>query len=101
MVIDRVQVLRFAACFVWADLDLAESERAFLTDLARELELAPEVARALLSRPPDLDDVDPTTVNVATANAIRRVALRAIAADGRVMDEEMALFGLLDDLLPQ
>jgi hypothetical protein len=98
---DRLKVLRFAACFVWADLDVAEPERRFLTDLARELDIEPRVAAELLAQPPCADDVDPTDVGIDTANAIRHVALRAIAADGRVIDKEMAMFELLDDLLPK
>jgi hypothetical protein len=99
--VDRVQVLRFAACFIWADLDVAEPERRFLTDLARELDVEPSIAAELLSRPPSADDVDPTKVGRDAANAIRHVALRAIAADGRVIDTEMKMFELLDDLLPR
>jgi hypothetical protein len=99
--VDRLQVLRFAACFLWADLDVAEPERRFLTDLARELDIEPAVAAELLARPPSADDVDPTGIGLDAANAIRHVALRAIAADGRVIDKEMKMFELLDDLLPR
>ncbi len=99
---DRRQVLRFAASFLWADLEVADAERRFLTDLARELDVNDEADVAgLLSRPPVPEDVDPTSVPPAVADAVRHAALRAIAADGRVGTEEMRMFELLDDLLPR
>ena len=100
---DRRQVLRFAASFLWADLEVADAERRFLTDLARELDVNGDEAEVagLLSRPPVPEDVDPTSVPPAVADAVRQAALRAIAADGRVGTEEMKMFELLDDLLPR
>lgn len=98
---DRLHVLRFAASFVWADFEVAASERRFLEDLARELDVdASEVAR-LLERAPTPEDVDPSSVSGPAADLVRHAALRAIAADGRVDDAEMQLFELLDDLLPK
>jgi hypothetical protein len=100
---DRRQVLRFAASFLWADLEVADAERRFLTDLARELEVndaGAEVA-GLLARPPVPEDIDPASVPPAVADVVRQAALRAIAADGRVGNEEMKMFELLDDLLPR
>ncbi|MBX3223613.1 MAG: TerB family tellurite resistance protein [Labilithrix sp.] len=100
---DRHQVLRFAASFLWADLELADSERCFLTELAHELDLhdAPEAIANLLASPPTPEDVDPTSVPPAVADLVRHAALRAIAADGRVAHDEMTMFELLDDLLPR
>ena len=100
---DRVQVLRFAASFLWADLEVADAERRFLTELARELDVndaSSEVA-GLLAQPPVPEDVDPTSVAPAIADLVRQAALRAIAADGRVGSDEMKMFELLDDLLPK
>lgn len=96
----RVELLRFAASFLWADLAIADTERTFLVDLARELDVDGHVADELLRRPPRADDVDPSRVDPALAAAVRTVALRAIAADGRVAPQEMQLFDLLDALLP-
>jgi len=100
---DRLRVLRFAAAFLWADLEVARSEQSFFADLARELGVPasawPEVAE-LLASPPMPDDVDPTRVAPCLAPVVRDAALRAIASDGRVEPSEMALFDLLDELLP-
>jgi hypothetical protein len=98
---DARTLLRFAALFLWADLDVADAEQTFLHDLARELGAAdPATVDALLAAPPSPEQVDPTRVSPALAQIVRDVALRAIAADGRVEPEEMALFDLLDELLP-
>jgi hypothetical protein len=98
-----MQVLRFAASFLWADSEVADSERQFLTDLAGELDVAggEQAALALLVEPPAPEDVDPAMVPPALADVVRQAALRAIAADGRVRGAEMRMFELLDDLLPR
>lgn len=94
-------LLRFAALFLWADLEVAGAEHAFLHALARELGLHETTTVAeLLAAPPHPDDVDPTRVPPELARTVRDVALRAIASDGRVDPGEMALFDLLDELLP-
>lgn len=97
---ERMKLLRFAASFLWADLDIADAERTFLLELAAELDIARADAHALLDRPPTADEVDPARVDPFLADAIRAVALRAIAADGKVEPKEMQLFDLLDALLP-
>jgi hypothetical protein len=98
---DREKVLRFAASFLWADLEVAEEERRFFADLARELEIDDLRATALLARPPVPEEIDPNDMSVRTADVVRHVALRAIASDGKVKKEEMQMFELLDDLLPR
>jgi hypothetical protein len=98
--LDRKQVLRFAASFVWADFEVAEAERRFLTDLARELDVDDTIDDVLES-PPAPEEIDPTSVSPALADVVRATALRAIAADGKVAKNEMAMFELLDDLLPR
>lgn len=101
---DRLCVLRFAAAFLWADLHVDLAEHAFFVALARELGVpnaSLPSALEMLSLPPDAEQIDPTRVTPALAATLRDVALRAIASDGRVRTKEMALFDLLDELLPQ
>jgi hypothetical protein len=101
---DRLCLLRFAATFLWADLDVDLAEHAFFLDLARELGVSRGALPAvvdMLSSPPAPEHIDPTRVSPALARAVRDVALRAIASDGRVLPREMELFDLLDELLPQ
>ncbi|MBX3228030.1 MAG: hypothetical protein KIT84_27605 [Labilithrix sp.] len=95
---DRALALRIAASFLWADLEIAESERNFLTNLARELDVEEDVD-ALLACPPEPERIDPNEIGPHTAGLVRDVALRAIASDGHVHEEEMLMFDLLDDLL--
>ena len=101
---DRLCILRFAASFLWADLDVDLAEHAFFLALAGELGVPkaslPSVL-AMLHRPPHAEDVDPTRVSPDRARTVRDVALRAIASDGRVLAREMELFDLLDELLPR
>jgi hypothetical protein len=100
---DRLCILRFAATFLWADLDVDLAEHAFFLDLARELGISrrsmPSVIE-MLSSPPEPEAIDPTRVSPSLAATVRDVALRAIASDGRVVPREMELFDLLDELLP-
>ena len=96
---DRLSLLRFAASFLWADLEVREDEAAFFRTLARELEV--DAVEELLDLPPIPEDIDPNSVTPAMADVLRHVALRAIAADGVVDGHEMALFELLDDLIPR
>ncbi len=82
---------------------MLESERSFLARLACELDLVPYARKEieeLLLRPPRPEHVDPNDVPPLLAADVRRAALRAIAADGRVARAEMRLFHLLDELLP-
>lgn len=97
---EKLQLLRFASSFLWADLEVANSERTFMLELARELDVPRDDALALLSSPPSGGEIDPTRVPRALAESVRTVALRAIAADGRVAASEMTMFDLLDELLP-
>jgi hypothetical protein len=98
---EKLQLLRFASSFLWADLYVEKSERAFMLELAGELDVAEADALELLARPPAADDVDPARVSTALAASVRAIALRAIAADGRVAPTEMKMFDLLDELLPR
>jgi hypothetical protein len=98
---DRDKILRFAASFLWADLEVVDEERRFFASLARELEVDDARARDLLARPPLPEEIDPSDMSARTADVIRQVALRAIASDGEVREEEMQMFELLDDLMPR
>lgn len=98
---EKLQLLRFASSFLWADLEVANSERAFMLELANELDVNESDALAVLDRPPHADDVDPGRVPRSLAATVRTIALRAIAADGRVEPHEMRMFHLLDELLPR
>lgn len=100
---DRLCLLRFAASFLWADLEVDLAEHAFFLTLAEELGV-PRASLPLviemLASPPEPEQIDPTRVSPLLARTVRDVALRAIASDGRVVPREMELFDLLDELLP-
>lgn len=99
-----LQVLRFAATFLWADGVFGDEEQSLLLDFARELGVPPESFPAILELlvvPPFPEEVDPQRVGRALAARIRSVALQAIARRGRVGEKQMRLFDLLDQLLPK
>jgi hypothetical protein len=96
----RKNVLRFAASFLWADLEVAEEEQAFFRELGRELAVDVGEGDDIIGLPPSPENIDPTRVPPELADTVRDVALRAIAADGKVDPREMELFDLLDELLP-
>jgi hypothetical protein len=98
---EKLQLLRFASSFLWADLEVANSERAFMLELATELDVDEADALALLELPPSAEEVDPFRISASLAASVREIALRAIAADGRVARTEIAMFDLLDELLPR
>jgi len=97
---DRLALLRFAASFLWADLEVREDEARFFRTLAHELDVD-DAVDDLLVLPPIPEDVDPNDVTPRMAEALREIALRAIAADGVVDGLEMDLFELLDELIPR
>ena len=62
---DRLHLLRFVCSFAWADLEIADSEREFVTALVDRLDLDDadrELARTWLKLPPRPEDIDPTEV---------------------------------------
>ena len=68
---EKLQLLRFASSFLWADLEVANSERAFMLELAGELAVPPEDAMAVLSSPPSGEHVDPTRIPHALVDSVR------------------------------
>jgi len=98
---ERFEILRLAACAIWADQEVAPAERTYLDALARELEIDGAAADDLLSFPQALEDVAPESVSPAAARRARSAVLGAIAADREIRDDEMDFFFVLDARLPR
>ena len=99
---DRLSLLRFACAFAWADLEIAETERAFVTGLARKLGADDdEVAQVeqWLKVPPPAEDVDPTDIDPAHRQLFLNSAVQMISADGRVDTDEVEILSLFEQLL--
>ncbi len=99
---DRLRLVEFVCSFAWADLEIQPEERLFIARLIRRLELDEDEdlqVQQWLSRPPRLENVDPTSI----PNAHRRVFVDAIegliAADGEVAAEERDSFEIFKQLL--
>lgn len=99
---DRLRLMRFVCSFAWADFEITPEERAFVARLIRGLDLGRDEeiqVHRWLDEPPEIDDLDPTTI----PHAHRRLFLEAVeglvASDGRVVVEESESLELFRQLL--
>lgn len=100
---DRLSLLRFACAFAWADLDIADTERTFVLELASKLGADDdEVAQVeeWLKVPPPAEDLDPTDIDPAHRQLFLNSVVQMISADGRVDKEEVEILSLFEQLLP-
>lgn len=99
---DRLSLLRFACAFAWADLEIADTERSFVTNLARKLGADDEEVAQVeewLKVPPPAEDVDPTDIDPAHRQVFLNACVQMISADGRVDSEEVEILSLFEQLL--
>lgn len=99
---DRLRLVEFVCSFAWADLEIQPEERVFISRLIRRLDLDEEEdlrVQQWLESPPQIDDLDPTSIPTAH----RRVFVDAIAglieADGEISEEERDSFDIFKQLL--
>lgn len=98
----RLQLMKFVCSFAWADLDVNESERDYVHNLIKRLELDDEESAAVeswLSAPPDPEDVDPQEIPVAHREIFMKTMLEMIAADGELAEAETENYNLLSQLV--
>ncbi len=99
---DRLSLLRFACAFAWADLEIADTERSFVTSLARKLGADDEevaLVEEWLKVPPPAEDVDPTDIDPSLRQVFLNACVQMISADGRVDSEEVEILSLFEQLL--
>jgi len=99
---DRLRLMKFVCSFVWADLEVKESERKFVTRMAKKLHLdASESAlvQAWLEVPPRAEDVDPTTIPREHRQMFLDTIRDVITADGEVARDEWENLALFEQLL--
>jgi uncharacterized membrane protein YebE (DUF533 family) len=99
---DRLQLMKFVCSFAWADLEVKDSERAFIGRLMRRLELGPEekaMVESWLEVPPPPEEVDPTDIPRGHRDLFIQAARAMILADGMIDDAEAENFELLSQLL--
>lgn len=99
---ERLRLMKFVCTFAWADLNVQAAERAFVADLVRKLDLAPDEIEQVehwLAVPPPSDEVDPTEIPEAHRRLFLDVIHQLTRADGRVYRREHESIALLRDLL--
>lgn len=99
---DRLYLLRFVCSFAWADLEVADTERSFVAELMKKLELTDdERTQALewLAVPPRPEEIDPTEVPREHRQLFLKVVLDMVQADGRIDGDEIETYALFEQLL--
>ncbi len=98
----RLRLVGFLCSFAWADLEVQEAERSFVTRMLDQLKLDPaERAQAeqWLVLPPPPEDVDPTDIPEDQRQVFLSTMLQLVGADGNVSPAEMETLSLFEKLL--
>jgi uncharacterized tellurite resistance protein B-like protein len=99
---DRMRLMKFVCSFVWADLKVKDSERAFVKKLVKKLNLDPGEAKEVdgwLELPPVPDEVDPTQIPSAHRKLFIDTMREVVAVDGEVDPEEKENLDLFEQLV--
>jgi uncharacterized tellurite resistance protein B-like protein len=99
---DRLRLMKFVCSFVWADLEVKDSERKFVTKMAKKLHLdanESKLVQAWLEVPPRAEDVDPTTIPREHRQLFLDTIRDVITADGEVAQDEWENLALFEQLL--
>jgi uncharacterized tellurite resistance protein B-like protein len=98
---DRLRLMKFVCAFAWADLEIQDAERRFISRLIDKLELNDDREAILkwLESPPPAEDVDPTRVPPEHRELILDAARQLFESDGVVDPKEQEQFELLEQLL--
>ena len=100
---DRLRLMGFVCSFAWADLEIADSERAMVARLVQKLDLDAEERRQVLywlEVPPRPEDIDPMDVPLAHRQLFLDTIREMIEADGKVDEAEEINLELFQALLP-
>jgi len=98
----RLQLMRFVCSFAWADLEIADSEKAFVLKMAERLQLTDEesgMVEGWLKIPPRPEDVDPNDIPDENRQIFLNTMLEIVGADGVVDQNELESLSLLERLL--
>lgn len=98
----RLTLVRFLCSFAWADLEVQDAERSFVTRMLERLGLDEEErqqAEQWLVLPPPPEDVDPTDIPEPHRQIFLSTMLQLVGADGKVDPAEMETLTLFEKLL--
>lgn len=99
---ERLRLVQFVCSFAWADFEIRPEERVFISRLIRRLELGEEddlQVQIWLDRPPNSDDLDPTSIPAAHRRFFVEAIEGLIGADGETAEEERETFEIFKQLL--
>lgn len=88
---ERLLLLEFVCAFAWTDLEIRDSERAFVTRLVDKLELEEDDRAQVeewLQIAPSPESVDPARIPKQHRRTFIEAARAVIYSDGEVDDEE-------------
>jgi len=99
---ERLRLMKFVCSFVWADLEVKDSERKFVAKMTKKLHLdAAEAAqvKGWLEVPPPPEEVDPTDIPREHRQLFLDTIRDVITADGEVSQDEWEELALFEQLL--
>lgn len=88
---ERLLLLKFVCAFAWTDLEVTESEKAFVRRLVERFDLDTEdrsQVEAWLHTSPAPSELDPASIPAQHRRTFVEAARAMIYADGNVDDEE-------------
>ncbi|MAQ13404.1 MAG: hypothetical protein CMN30_01190 [Sandaracinus sp.] len=99
---DRLRLMKFICSFAWADLEIQDEERDFITKLIKELDLD-EAEQAQVQQwlevPPTAEELDPAEIPRAHREIFLETARAMIVSDGRIDEDEAENFALFEALV--
>jgi tellurite resistance protein len=98
---DRLRLMEFICAFAWADLQIRDEERRFVSRLIDKLGLEQDREQIMqwLRSPPPAEDVDPTRVPREHRQIFLDAARQLFEIDGEIDPHEQESFELLEQLL--
>jgi hypothetical protein len=98
---DRLRLMKFICSFAWADLEVADEERGFVTKMTERLGLTGDEVSQVeewLRVPPRAEELDPSQIPREHRQLFLDAARAMVVVDGRVDPDEaenLALFEML------
>jgi uncharacterized tellurite resistance protein B-like protein len=99
---DRLRLMKFVCSFIWADLEVKESEKKFVTRLSKKLDLSDDdiaQVKKWMKVPPRPEEVDPTQIPKEHRQMFLDTIRDVITADGEVAKDEWENLALFEQLL--
>jgi uncharacterized tellurite resistance protein B-like protein len=99
---DRLRLMGFVCSFAWADLEIADGERALVADLVKKLDLDEDEKAQVaewLEAPPRPEDVDPMLVPQQHRQLFLNVVLDMVRADGVIDSQEIENLQIFEELI--